>query len=67
VASRADQAGLMVQDIARSSVKQRVPLAPCLQCHRAITAATLKLLETKCKAHLRTCRRAGLAKKMTAR
>jgi hypothetical protein len=31
---------------------------PCHQCQRVITAATLKLLDTKYKAHLRTCRRA---------
>jgi len=57
-ANRADQAGLVVQDIARSSLRNLIQRA-CLQCHRVITAATLKLLDTKYKAHLRTCRRMG--------
>jgi hypothetical protein len=59
-ANRADQAGLVIQDIARSSLRkpaQRV----CSQCHRVIMAATLKLLDTKYKAHLRTCRHDGPA------
>ena len=55
-ANRADQAGLVVQDIARSSLRNLIQRA-CIQCHRVITAATLKLFDTKYKAHLRTCRR----------
>ena len=57
-ANRADQAGLMVQDIARSSLRNLIQRA-CLQCHRVITAATLKLFDTKYKAHLRKCHRTG--------
>ncbi len=57
-ANRADQAGLVVQDIARSSLRNLIQRA-CIQCHRVITAATLKLFDTKYKAHLRTCRRRG--------
>ena len=57
-ANRADQAGLVVQDIARSSLRNLIQRA-CLQCHRVITVATLKLFDTKYKAHLRTCRRTG--------
>jgi hypothetical protein len=56
-ANRADQAGLVVQDVARSSLRKPVHGAACVQCRRVITAATLKLLDTKYKAHLRTCRR----------
>ncbi len=59
VANRADRAGLVVQDIARSSVKRLVHQV-CIHCYRIITAATLKLLATKYKAHLRTCRRLAL-------
>ena len=55
-ANRADQAGLVVQDIARSALRNLIQRA-CIQCHRVITAATLKLFDTKYKAHLRTCRR----------
>jgi mono/diheme cytochrome c family protein len=57
-ANRADQADLVVQDIARSALRKLFQRA-CIQCHRVITAATLKLLDTKYKVHLRTCRRAG--------
>jgi hypothetical protein len=56
---RADQAGLVVQDVARSSLRKPVHGAACVQCRRVITAATLKLLYTKYKAHIRTCRRTG--------
>jgi hypothetical protein len=56
-ANRADQTGLMVQDIARSALRKLIQRT-CIKCHRVITAATLKLLDTKYKAHLRTCRRA---------
>jgi hypothetical protein len=59
--NRADQAGLVVQDLARSSVKKPVHGASCPQCRHVITGATLKLLDTKYKAHLRTCLRAPLA------
>ena len=59
-ANRADQAGLVVQDVARSSLRKPVQRV-CSQCHRAIMAATLKLLDTKYKAHLRTCRHDGPA------
>jgi len=47
-ANRADQAGLVVQDIARSALRKLIQRA-CIQCHRVITAATLKLLDTKYK------------------
>jgi hypothetical protein len=57
-ANRADQAGLVVQDIARSSLRKLIQRA-CIQCHLVITAATLKRLDTKYKAHLQRCRRAG--------
>jgi hypothetical protein len=57
--NRADQAGLVVQDIARSSLRKPVHGASCIQCGRVIKVATLKLLDTKYKAHLRTCRRTG--------
>ena len=57
-ANRADQAGLVVQDIARSALRKLIQRV-CIQCQCTITAATLKLLDTKYKAHLRTCRRAG--------
>jgi hypothetical protein len=50
-ANRADQAGLVVQDIARSSPRKLIQRA-CIQCHRVITATTLKLLDTKHKAQL---------------
>jgi hypothetical protein len=59
-ANRADQAGLVVQDVARSSLRKPVQRV-CSQCHRVIMAARLKLLDTKYKAHLRTCRRDGPA------
>jgi hypothetical protein len=57
-ANRADQAGLVVQDVARSSLRKLIQRA-CLQCHRVVTATTLNLLDTKYKAHLQTCRRMG--------
>jgi hypothetical protein len=57
-ANRADQAGLVVKDVARSSLRHLIQRV-CLQCHRVITAGTLKLFDTKYKAHVRTCRRAG--------
>lgn len=60
-ATQADKAGLAIQDIARSSVKKAVLGAACSLCRRVLTAATLKLLDTKYKAHLRTCRRGGPA------
>jgi hypothetical protein len=59
-ANRADQAGLVVQDIARSSLRKLIQRA-CIQCHRVVTATTLKLLDTKYKAHLQKCRRNGPA------
>jgi len=59
-ANRADQAGLVIQDIARSSLRKLIQRVR-IQCHRVITAATLKLLDTKYKAHLRKCRRDGPA------
>ena len=59
-ANRADQAGLVVQDIARSSLRNLIQRA-CIQCHRVVTATTLKLLDTKYKAHLQKCRRNGPA------
>ena len=59
-ANRADQAGLVVQDVTRSSLRKPVQRV-CSQCHRVIMAATVTLLDTKYKAHLRTCRHDGPA------
>ena len=54
-ATRADKAGLMVQDVVRSSLQKHIQRT-CILCHRVIASATLPLLETKYKTHLRACR-----------